>query len=98
MDFTEKEIEYIDNLIKYLARSRPPEDAVGEEMLALYPCYVFLHNLKSHIVKDLHQKLQKQQAEVAAVKQQAPSNPTEPVKNGKVETKPRSKKQSTKGK
>lgn len=97
MEFNEKHVEYTDNLIKYLMRSRPPEDAIGEEMLALYPCYAFLVNLKQHINEEMQARFQRQQAAANAAKAKAAQgNPTEPVAHGKVETKTKSKKQRLK--
>jgi len=95
MEFNEKHIEYTDNLLRYLMRSRPPEDSIGEEMLALYPCYVFLSQLKQHMAEDMNTRLQKQQAAAAAAKAQSPQNsPSEPVSHGKVDTQQKTKRKS----
>lgn len=74
MDLNEKHIQHIDNLIKYLMRSRPPEDAVGEEMLAMAHGFYFLQELKKAAIQNLQNKKAQEQALNSAFSQDKPTN------------------------
>jgi hypothetical protein len=82
MELNEKHLQHIDNLIKYIMRSRPPKDSVGEEMLALAHSFYFLQELKKVATQTMQQKKMQDQA-LASIAQQ-PQSPTENVSTGLI--------------
>lgn len=60
MEFNEKHLNTIDNLLKFLPRCRPPADSSLEESFVFAQSYYFLFDLKKAIVEDINRK--KQQA------------------------------------
>jgi hypothetical protein len=81
MDFNEKHIQHIDNLLKYIMRSHPPSDAVGEEMLALAHGYYFLQELKKVAIHTMQQKKAQEQALSSAFSQDKTNNIIKPSKS-----------------
>jgi hypothetical protein len=60
MDFNEKHLNTIDNLLKFLPRCRPPEDSTLEESFVFAQSFYFLFDLKKAMIEDINRK--KQQA------------------------------------
>jgi hypothetical protein len=73
MDFNEKHLNTIDNLLKFLPRCRPPEDATLEESFVFAQSYYFLYDLKKFMTEELAKKKQQAAATQAMMSASAKS-------------------------
>ncbi len=84
MEFSEKHVATIDNLLRTLLRCQLPE-ANGEEYLAFAQSYYFLHDLKTHVAKAIEEQKRVQTASQQLAEPTPPviSNPTKNKKSKK---------------
>ena len=83
MKFEEKHLTTCSNLRKILLRCNLPE-ANGEEMIGFSQAFYFIMDLEKHIVEELEKAKATEQALISPL-------PSEPVKNGKVPKRKKSK-------